>query len=291
MVAAKSLLRSASARLAVSVMGRAGYVARGTIYALIGISAARATFDPAHAPGGFSAALKLFQHGWAGGIVLVLLASALACFAGWLAIAAMYRRDHPGRAHYVLVAGMLGDAVIYAAFVAGVLGMVFGASSGGEHQLQSWIGWLIASPGGRILVALAGVVVFACGAGLIGWAAVSDVEGPLELTRDEKRWVQPIGRYGAGGRGVAIALVGGYLFVSGLHGNASEAHELGGVLGALRGLPYGAAITGAFALAFIGSSVSDFVIAVFRRFDPTDPLAAGLRGRRRASRRSSGRGR
>lgn len=86
-------------------MGRLGYGARGAIYLMVGLSAGLTTIDPAHRPGGFTQSLTLFRHGWAGGIVLVLLASGMACFAGWRAAAAVYRRDHPGWAHWVLVAG------------------------------------------------------------------------------------------------------------------------------------------------------------------------------------------
>ncbi|HZK89054.1 MAG TPA: DUF1206 domain-containing protein [Stellaceae bacterium] len=275
MTAAKSTKRKSGASrpsLAVSLMGRVGYAARGTIYLLIGISAGRTTLDPGHRPGGLTQSLKLFQHYWAGGIVLVLLAFGLACFAGWLAVAAVYRRDHPGRAHYALVAGMLGDAAVYVGFVGSVLGMLFGAwSGGGDDELQSWIGWLVGGVPGRVLVGLAGAIVCGCGAGLVAWGAFGDIEGPLELPPAEKRLVQPIGRYGTGGRGVAIALVGVFLVISAIHSDPHDAHELGGVLRELRGFSYGAAVTAAFALAFVGSAIFDFVIAGFRRFNPRDP--------------------
>ena len=272
--AARSVKRkrqASPASLALSWMGRLGYAARGAIYLMVGVSAGLTTIDPAHRPGGFTQSLALLQHGWAGGIALVLLAFGMACFAGWLAAAAVRRRDHPGRAHWVLVAGLLGDAAIYIAFMASVLGLVFGARSGGQDELQSWIAWLIGDAFGAALVALAGIVVCVCGAWLIGWGAVGDIEGPLELPLAEKQLVLPIGRYGTGGRGAAIALVGGYLIVSAIHGDPRQAHELGGVLKEMRSLPYGAAITGAFALAFIGSSILDFVVAAFRRFDTGNP--------------------
>ncbi|HWD60293.1 MAG TPA: DUF1206 domain-containing protein [Stellaceae bacterium] len=291
MATAKSiLLKSSASREAVSVMGRAGYGARGAIYLMVGISAGRATLDPHHPPGGFTESLKLFQHHWSGGIVLALLAIGMACFASWLAVSAVYRRDHPGPAHWVLVAGLLGDACIYLGFMASVLGMIFGAWGGGgsEHLLQEWVRWLVAGLGGRALVGLVGAGVFACGAGLVWWGGVGDIEGPLELPPVEKRLMLPIGRYGTGGRGVAIALVGFYLFLSAIQGDASRAHELGGALNDLRALPYGVAMTGAFALAFIGSSVLDFAIASFRRFDPGRAPARKRRRRRGSTRRSSG---
>jgi len=252
-------------------MGRLGYAARGGIYIMVGFSAGLTTIDSGHKPGGFTESLKALQHGWAGGVVLVLLAAGMACFAGWLAVSAIYRRDHPGRAHIVLVAGLLGDAAVYVAFMASVLGMVFGAHAGGDNELQSWIGKLHGGGIGAVLVGAAGLVVCVCGLWLIGWGAAGDIEGPLELPPIEKKLMLPIGRYGTAGRGVAIALVGGYLLVSAIHGNPHEAHELGGVLKEMRGLGYGALITGAFALAFIGSAVLDFAVAGFRRFDPLRP--------------------
>ena len=252
-------------------MGRLGYAARGTIYLTVGISAGVTTFDPSHKPGGFTESLKLFQHGWAGGAILILLAVGMACFAGWLTAAAIYRRDHPGYAHLVLVAGMLGDAAVYIAFMGAVLGMVFGAHAGSEDELHSWIAWLNNGALGAVFVGLAGLVVCACGVWLIGWGGIGDIEGPLELPPVEKRMMLPIGRYGTAGRGAAILLVGGYLLMSAIHGDPREAHELGGVLKDMRSLPWGGVITGAFALAFIGSAILDFAIAAFRHFNPARP--------------------
>jgi hypothetical protein len=165
----------------------------------------------------------------------------------------------------------LGDAAVYVAFMASVLGLVFGARLGGEDELQSWIGWLIGGAFGALLVGLAGVIVCICGAGLIAWGAIGDIEGPLELSALEKELMLPIGRYGTGGRGAAIALIGFYLIVSAIHGDPRQAHELGGILQEMRSLALGAAITGAFALAFIGSAILDFVVASFRRFNLRDP--------------------
>ena len=55
-----------------------------------------------------------------------------------------------------------------------------------------------------------------------------------------------------------------------VYGNPREAHEVGGVLAALRHVAYGRVLIGLFALAFIGSSVFDFVAALYRRFDPAE---------------------
>ena len=267
-IAKTALTNSRASRKTVSLLGRAGYGARGAIYLMVGISAGRATFDPGHPPGGFTQSLSFLQDHWAGGIVLALLATGMACFASWLAISAIYRRDQAGPAHSVLVAGLLGDAAIYFGFMVSLLGMIFGSKGSNEYLLQSWVSWLVTGIGGKIVVGFAAAIVFACGAGLVAWGVAGDIEGPLELPPTEKRVVLPIGRYGTAGRGLSIALVGCYLFISAIGGDPSRAHELGGILSELRALPGGVVITAAFALAFIGSSALDFVVAAYRRFDP-----------------------
>ncbi|MBV8779057.1 MAG: DUF1206 domain-containing protein [Alphaproteobacteria bacterium] len=253
-----------------SWMARLGYAGRGAIYLMVGGSAGLATVDPRHEPGGVTGSLRLFQHGWLGTAALILLAAGLACFAGWLTIHAVYRRDHPGRTHVVLVAGMLGDAAIYIGFMGSVLALAFGAHAG-EDELQAWIGWLIGGGLGTLLLGAAGAVVCLCGIGLIAWGAVGDIEGPLELPSIDKKLMLPLGRYGTAGRGAAILLVGGYLILSAVQGNPHEAHELGGMLKEMRALPWGGAITGAFALAFVSSAALDLVAASFRRFNPRAP--------------------
>jgi hypothetical protein len=270
----KSLLKSPTERRAVSLLGRLGYGARGAIYLCVGISAGLATLSRDYRPGGVIESLKPLQHHWLGAVLIMLIAAGLACLSAWLAVTAILRSDHPGPAHAILVAGTLGDAAIYIGFVAFVVEAAVGASHGGDPEMQSWVAWLAGFSGGRLLIGATGAVVFACGAGLMAWAATGDVEGPLSLPRAERLIFQPIGRFGTGGRGVAIAAVGVTLCAAAWHGNPQEAHELGGLLKTVRDQPYGAVATGLFALAFIGSCTSDFVVALFRRFDPTDPDSA-----------------
>jgi hypothetical protein len=278
-IAKTALTNSPVSRKTISLMGRIGYGARGAIYLVVGISAGRATFDPSFSPGGFKESLSFLQDHWSGGIVLALLAIGMACFAGWLAVSAIYRRDHPGSEHWMLVAGLLGDAAIYFGFMVSLLGMIFGSKGSDEYLLQSWISWLVNGIGGKIIVGLAAATVFTCGAGLVASGIAGDIAGPLELPPAEKRLMLPIGRYGTAGRGLSIALVGCYLFISAIRSDASRAHELGGLLRELRSFPGGVVITAAFALAFLSSSTLDFVVAIYRRFDP-----ARRRGRTRRHR-------
>ena len=167
---------------------------------------------------------------------------------------------------------MLGDAAVYTAFMMNVAGVAFGLWHGSsDRNLQSWTAWLSAREYGRLLIGIVGAAVLAGGTGLIVWALIGDVEGQLALPEKEKRLLRPVARYGVVGRGAAISLVGAYLIAAAVYGNPREAHEVGGVLAALRGAPYGQALIGLFALAFIGSSLFDFIAGLYRRFDPENP--------------------
>ena len=256
----------------VSLMGRVGYAARGTIYFLVGASAALAAIRPEHRPGGMTEALQPLQNDWTGGVVLVLLTAGLACLAGWFAVAGLSRSDHTGAARAMVAAAMLGDAAVYVGFTVIVTGFALGFwPHSGEHTVHVWSAWLLSYAYGRVLLGMLGAIVCVCGVGLMVWSTFGLVGGSLALSRDERRVIRLIGRCGIAGRGAAIALIGCYLFVAALDGNAREAHELGGMLTELRAHPYGVAAIALFALAFIASSLLDFVTAGFRRFDPTRP--------------------
>lgn len=272
MHAGKSLMPPRAGSEAVSLMGRLGYGARGVVYFLVGASAAIAAVRPGHRPAGPTDALQLGHGHPIGALLLLLLAFGLACLAGWLTVAGLATTRHGGGRSWWRGIGLLGDAVVYIAFMIDVAGVAFGVWQGsGDRNLQSWTAWVSAYGSGRVLIGIAGAAVLAGGIGLALWGLIGDVDKGVSLPATQKRLVRAIARYGIAGRGGAIALVGAYLIAAAAYGNPREAHEVGGVLAALRGAPYGRALIGLFGLAFIGSSLFDLVAALFRRFDPRNP--------------------
>ena len=276
MQAAKSLMPPTAGSEAVTLMGRLGYVARGVVYFLVGASAAIAAIWPAHRPAGPSDAVQFgsgqLGHGHPiGAIFLIAVAFGLACLAGWFTIAGLTTAQHARGRSWWRGLGMLGDAIVYIAFMVDVAGIALGLwHGGGDRNVQSWTAWLSARDYGRLLIGIAGAAVLAGGVGLLVWGVSGDIDREVALPAQEKRLIRPLARYGIAGRGAAIALVGCYLLAAAFYGNPREAHEVGGVLAALRGTPFGEALIGLFGLAFIGSSLFDFVAAFYRRFDPAD---------------------
>ena len=276
MQAAKSLMPPTAGSEAVTLMGRLGYVARGIVYFLVGASAAIAAIWPTHRPAGPSDAVQLgsgqLGHGHPiGAIFLIAVAFGLACLAGWFTIAGLTTAQHARGRSWWRGLGMLGDASVYLVFMIDVAGIALGLwRGGGERNVQSWIAWLSAWDYGRLLIGIIGAAVLVGGAGLLVWGIVGDVDREVALPQREKRLIRPVARYGIAGRGAAVALVGCFLIAAAFYGNPREAHEVGGVLAALRQVTYGRVLIGLFGLAFIGSSLFDFVAAFYRRFDPAD---------------------
>lgn len=271
MHAAKSLMPPRDGSEAVTWMGRLGYAARGVVYFLVGASALIAAIRTEHRPAGPTGALQ-FQHGHPiGAIFLLVMAFGLACLAGWFTVAGLATARRAGTGGWWRSLGMFGDAVVYIAFMIEVAGVALGLwHGGGDREIQSWIAWFLAQDYGRLLIGIVGAAVLVGGAGLLVWGLIGNIDTDVALPQSEKRLIRPIARYGIVGRGAAIALVGCFLLAAAFYGNPGEAHEVGGALAALRHVTYGRILIGLFGLAFIGSSVFDFVAAFYRRFDPAN---------------------
>jgi len=271
MHAAKSLTPSRVGSEAVNLMGRLGYAARGVVYFLVGASAVIAAIRPEHRPAGPSDAVQL-GHGYPlGAIFLIAVAFGLACLAGWLTVAGLAAARHAGVRSWWHSVGMLGDAIVYIAFIIDVVGIALGLwHGGGERNIQSWIAWLSGWEYGRLMIGIVGAAVLAGSVGLFVWGLIGNVDRDVALPQQEKQLLRPVARYGIAGRGGAIALVGCFLLAAAVYGNPREAHEVGGVLAALRHVTYGRVLIGLFGLAFISSSLFDFVAALYRRFDPAE---------------------
>jgi hypothetical protein len=257
---------------AVTLMGRLGYAARAVVYFLVGASAVIAAIAPGHRPAGPSDAVQLGHGHPIGAIFLIAIAFGLACLAGWLTISGLATAKRADTRGWWRGLGRLGDAVVYIVFMTDIAGIALGLwHAGGERYVQSWIAWFLAQDYGRPLIGIVGAAILVGGVALFGWGLIGDVDREVALPPDEKRLIRPLARYGIAGRGAAVALVGCFLLAAAFYGNPREAHEVGGVLAALRHVTYGRVLIGLFGLAFIGSSLFDFIAAFYRRFDPAAP--------------------
>jgi hypothetical protein len=258
-------------------MGRLGYAARGLAFLLVGWSAISAALSSGH-PHGITEILQRIASSPLRLSAAAVIAVGIACFAGYFAIVGVIdlARSRATKL-WALAAGRLGDAAVYLGLAIAALGVAFGMHRGGEHETQTWAAWLLQQPFGRGLAAIAGCVVLVCGIGLVFWAMTGDVEGDVALPQHEKRMVQPIGRYGEAGRGLAISLIGVYWIAAAVNADPAKAHALGGALQAVRHNPAGQVFLLLLGLAFAASALLELVEAIFRRTGPTQDLSRANR--------------
>jgi hypothetical protein len=259
----------ATRRKTLTLVARIGFGARGLIYLLVGAFAAAAALNSGKQPHGIMDAVQAVNGTRLQLMFAASIGTGLACLAAYFAIAGVWHcfRGSGGR-RLLFAAGMLGDAAIYAAVMISIIGILVGWHPDGEQETQVWTAWTMTKPFGRVLVGIAGLLIFGCGIGVIGWVMTSDIDEDVDLPDDEKRVIQPMGRCGLAGRGVAVSLVGMYWMSAAVHADPSEAHELGGAMQTVQQNPKGWLLLLTLALAFVASALFDFVEALYHRPDP-----------------------
>jgi hypothetical protein len=249
-----------------TVLARIGFAARGLVYLLVGAFATAAALGFRQQPRGVVDAVQGITDTRLQLILAGIIGMGLACLAAYFAITGLWHccRGRDTR-QWLFGAGMLGDALIYGAVMLSTLSMLAGWPPDGERQTVTWTAWLLEQPFGRGLVGLVGLLILGCGIGIIVWVMTTDVDDDVDLPEDQKRAIEPLGRYGLAGRGVAVSLVGIYWMAAAIQGEPSKAHELGGALQAAQQNPKGWLLLLTLGIALMASAVFDFVEALYHR--------------------------
>jgi hypothetical protein len=259
-------MSSATRVSTLTVMARIGFGARGLVYLLVAAFATAAALGFSQQPHGIIDAVPAVGDIRLQIILAGTIGTGLACLATYFAISGLWHccRTHGARA-WLFGAGMLGDALIYALVMISIVSILFGWHGDGERETQAWTAWVLGHSFGRPLVGLIGCLILACGIGVIVWVITTDIDSDVDLPEDQKRAIEPVGRYGLAGRGMAISLVGVYWMSAAMHGEPSKAHELGGALQAVQQNSTGWLLLLTLGVAFAASALFDFVEALYHR--------------------------
>jgi hypothetical protein len=253
---------------AFAVLARAGFVARGLVYGIVGLLA----FDLAVGHGGKitnqQGAMRTLEHEPLGHVLLVLLAVGLGGYALWRIVRAILGHGPEGADHGVERLGALGSGLVYAGLFAIAVALLVGSrssrSSGAKHTTSGVFGW----PGGRWLVGAAGLV-------MIGVAVFQLVRGlgrkflddskTEEMHPATKAFVTWFGTVGHVARAVVFALVGVFLIKAAVEYKANAAVGLDGALAKLYDEAYGPWLLGAVAAGLVAFAVFSLSEARYRR--------------------------
>ena len=262
--------RAANSR-ALEVAARAGFVARGAIYVLIGIIAVQVALGHGGQADRGGALSQIAGKSY-GMFVLWLLVAGFAGLALWRFSEAAFGAVGPDGQDTSERLKSLARGVLYSVFFVSTLQLVLGSSNSatanGNSQSQEMTARVMAHSGGRVLVGLIGAVVLVIGIALAreGWTKEFlkklDLSGASAGTRS---LVEKLGFFGGVARGAVIALVGVFFIIAAVRFSPSKAEGIDGALRAFAQTPVGPLLLIPVALGLIAFGLFSWCEARWRR--------------------------
>ena len=249
-------------------LARAGFIARGVIYAIIGILAVKLALGVGGKTTDQQGALRTIAHQPFGKALLVAVAIGLAGYSLWRLTRAAVGHGPEGSDSGFDRLAALGSGVAYGIVCSIAVEILLGSgssSSGSPHKAAAGVlGW----SGGTWLVGAAGALMI--GIGLYqGYRAVT--QDFLEDSKTEqmnpaaRSWLSWIGTFGYATRMVVFGLIGIFLVKSAIDYNPSKAVGVDGALAKLSNGSHGSLLLGVVAFGLIAFALYSFTDARYRR--------------------------
>jgi hypothetical protein len=251
-------------------MARAGYAARGAVYALVGLLAVQAAIGGRRHPTDTRGALQAIAG--QSTVLLWLIAAGLFGYAFWRIVQGFLDREHKGTGLKGLAqrTGRVGSGLVYGSLGVAAVRLALGAhrASGGQGGYREWTARLMSEPFGHWLVAGVGIGVIAGGLFQIrrGWTEKFRKEIRLqEMNATERKLAINSGKLGLIARGVVFLVSGWFLVQAALRTDPSQARGLAGALAALASQPHGTLLLGLVAVGLIAFGAYSLLLARFGR--------------------------
>lgn len=255
---------------AVELLGRLGLIGYGLVHVIIGGIAVHVAVVGGGQPDQ-QGALGGLAGSTVGRVVIVLMAVCLAAFALWQGLAAATGfRWTSGGIRFRKRVGAGAKTVAVLTIVGVGVRLVVSGTSGGSSSLgaEEVSGGLLALPGGRILVALVGVVVLVVAGAMCYTGVARNFSDDLDYDRLPVRLRRPVevlGVFGHVARGLAFAVVGVLFGVAALRDDPRRAGGLDQALTTLAARPSGTLLLVAIAVGFVAFGVYTFAESWARR--------------------------
>jgi Domain of Unknown Function (DUF1206) len=245
-------------------LARGGLVARGAIYAIIGVLALEVAFGTGGKTTNQTGALAEIAKQSGGKILLVLMAIGLFGYAFWRLLRAAVGHGPEETDDGKERLKGLDSGLAYASLFITCLTILFGSSnSGGSGSPDKATGGVLAWPGGQVIVAIAGLVLI--GVGLYqGYEGVKkkflDKSKTEQMSEKTEKAFTTLGIAGHLARMVVFVLIGYFLAKAAIDYDPDKAVSVDGALAALARPSYGPVLLGIVAagmIAFAAYSVAD----------------------------------
>jgi hypothetical protein len=254
---------------AFEALARAGFVARGVIYGLIGILAVKLAIGAGGKTTNQGGALKTIAAQPFGKVLLILMAIGLAGYALWRLTRALLGHGPEDSDSGFERLAAFGSGVAYALICVIAIEILLGSgasssSSSPKHPTAGVLGW----PAGTWIVGIAGAVL--CGvAAYQGYRGISrnflDDSKTEEMSPGVRTWITWIGTFGHLARMVVFGLVGIFVIRAAVDFNPNKAVGLDGALAKLANHSYGSYLLGIVATGLVAFAVYSLSDARYRR--------------------------
>jgi hypothetical protein len=257
----------------VETLGRAGHIAKGVVYFIVGFLAFRVTIGAGGEVGGSRNAIREIGEQPYGKFLLGAVAIGLLGYTAWRWVQAVKDTEGAGtetkgwvkRTGYAIS----GVAYLVLGCYAGSLslGWVGGSSSGQSSQASL----LLDSMPGRIVLGVAGVITIGVGIHFVvkGYYAKFMTKYRLAEMGDTFRTTAlHAGRVGLITRGIAFAIIGSFLAQSAWQGTGNgEIAGMGDALSAIADQTFGRILLGVVGFGLMAYAVHMFLLGCYRRFN------------------------
>jgi Domain of Unknown Function (DUF1206) len=242
-------------------LARAGLVAKGASYAIVGVLALKLALGDGGRATSRQGALQELAGTTFGTVLLILLALGLASYAAWRFIQA-WKGDKPTKR-----LGWAARGFVYAGLTYSAARILVG--SGGQQQSQNGkahktTAVVLAWPGGVWIVGIAGAVVAAVGL----WQLYTGISRRFEEKwRGYSKWGSRAGVVGHIARFVVFGLIAWFVIKAAVDYNPQDAIGLDGALQKLAHASYGSYLLGLTAAGLLAYAFYCLVDARYR--DPS----------------------
>lgn len=243
---------------------RAGYGARGVIYATVGGLAFWAAFTADQAAG-TKDALATLRSAPLGVLALWIIGLGLLAYTLWRVVAGVFDVEDHGTGARGLVArtGQVVTGLLHGAIGISVILLAISGGGNTDSSAEDWTQMLMSIPMGRTLVALAALVLLGAGLYYCKKGMRGEYKDHLRSTALTAQ-VAPILKAGLVIYGALIALVALSLGLAALRADPSQAGGLGQALGQLQRLSYGWVLLAGAGLGLLAFALYNFVEAKYR---------------------------
>ena len=248
-------------------LARAGFVARGLVYLIIGLLAFKLALGDGGKATNQQGALKTIADRPFGETLLVIVAICLAGYSLWRLIRAAVGRGAEQRDSAFDRVAALASGIAYGIVCVTAAKILTGSSTGSGTPKET-TGGVLGWSGGTVLVAIAGAVLI----GVAGYQAYKglakkflDDAKTSEMSPGVLKAYTAIGVFGLVARAVVFALIGYGLIKAAVDYDPHEAIGLDGALRKLAHAAYGPELLGLIAVGLIGFAAYSIADARYRK--------------------------